>query len=55
MLIFFKRLIKNESGVTAIEYGLITALIVVTCIAALNQVDLALNLSGTMGTVASKL
>jgi Flp pilus assembly pilin Flp len=55
MVIFFRRLIKDASGVTAIEYGLIAALIVITCISALNQVQLALNLSGTMGTVASSL
>src|SRR6516165_4781722 len=29
MVIFFKRLLKDASGVTAIEYGLISALIVV--------------------------
>ena len=55
MVIFFRRLIKDASGVTAIEYGLIAALIVITCISALNQVQLALNLGGTMGTVASHL
>jgi len=55
MVILFRRLIKDASGVTAIEYGLIAALIVITCISALNQVQLALNLGGTMGTVASHL
>jgi len=55
MVILFRRLIKDASGVTAIEYGLIAALIVITCISALNQVQLSLNLSGTMGTVASRL
>ena len=52
---FFRRLIKDTSGVTAIEYGLISALIVITSIAALSQVSASLNLSGTLGLVASKL
>jgi len=51
----FSRLIKDTSGVTAIEYGLIAALIVITSIAALNQVSSSLNLNGTMGLVASRL
>ena len=55
MVIFFKRLIKDASGVTAIEYGLISALIVIACIAAINQTGLALNLTGTFGKVASSL
>jgi Flp pilus assembly pilin Flp len=55
MVMFFRRLIKDASGVTAIEYGLIAALIVITSIAALNQVSSSLNLSGTLGLVASKL
>ena len=55
MVIFFKRLIKDASGVTAIEYGLICALIVIACLAAITQTGLALNLTGTFGTVASHL
>jgi len=55
MVIFFKRLIKDASGVTAIEYGLISALIVIACIAAINSTGLALNLNGTFGKVASHL
>ena len=55
MVILFRRLIKDASGVPALEEGLSAALIVITCISALNQVQLALNLSGTMGTVASNL
>jgi pilus assembly protein Flp/PilA len=31
----FSRFVKDESGVTAIEYGLIAALISVVCIAAM--------------------
>ena len=55
MVIFFKRLIKDASGVTAIEYGLISALIVIASLAAINSTGLALNLTGTFGTVASHL
>ncbi len=35
MKILLTRLVKDESGVTAIEYGLIAALISVVCIAAM--------------------
>ena len=55
MVIFFKRLIKDTSGVTAIEYGLISALIVIACLAAINSTGLALNLTGTFGKAASSL
>ena len=55
MVIFFKRLIKDTSGVTAIEYGLISALIVIGCLAAINSTGLALNLTGTFGKAASSL
>ena len=55
MVMLFRRLMKDASGVTAIEYGLITALIVITSIAALNSVSSSLNLNGTLGLVASKL
>jgi Flp pilus assembly pilin Flp len=55
MVIFCKRLIKNASGVTAIEYGLISALIVVGSLFALNSVNVSLNLSNTFLTVADNL
>jgi pilus assembly protein Flp/PilA len=55
MVIVFKRLIKDVSGVTAIEYGLICALIVIGSLAAINSVGLSLNLNGTFGKVASHL
>jgi pilus assembly protein Flp/PilA len=55
MLIRFAALIKNEAGVTAIEYGLIAALIVVGSIVAVNSVGLSLNLSQTFATVAANL
>jgi pilus assembly protein Flp/PilA len=46
-------MIKNESGVTAIEYALIAALIAVAAIAAFQLVGT--NLSDTFNTVANKL
>ena len=55
MVIFLRRLIKDASGVTAIEYGLISALIVIGSFLAINSVNVSLNLSSTLGTVASHL
>ena len=55
MLILFRRLVRDASGVTAIEYGLISALIVVGSLLALNQVGLALHLSTTFSKVAAGL
>jgi pilus assembly protein Flp/PilA len=46
-------LVKNESGVTAIEYALIAALIAVAAIAAFTLVGT--NLSTTFSTIAGKL
>ncbi|HEY1982545.1 MAG TPA: Flp family type IVb pilin [Xanthobacteraceae bacterium] len=46
-------LVKNESGVTAIEYALIAALIAVAAIAAFTLVGT--NLSTTFSTIAAKL
>jgi pilus assembly protein Flp/PilA len=40
---FLKSFIADESGVTAIEYGLIAALISVACVAALTAVGGQLN------------
>jgi pilus assembly protein Flp/PilA len=48
-----KRLLRADSGATAIEYGLIAALIAVAAIAALSLVGT--NLSGIFNTVATKL
>jgi pilus assembly protein Flp/PilA len=47
------RLIKDESGVTAIEYALIASLIAVAAIAAFTLVGT--NLSNTFSTVANNL
>ena len=50
---FFKKLIKNEKGATAIEYGLIAALIAVAAITAMG--GLGNQLSNTFGTVSTKM
>jgi pilus assembly protein Flp/PilA len=47
------KLMRDESGVTAIEYGLIAALIAVVCVAIWGTVGT--NLQGTFSTVASNL
>jgi pilus assembly protein Flp/PilA len=47
------RFIKNESGATAIEYGLIAALIAVVIIGAVTVVGTSL--SATFTTVSSNL
>jgi pilus assembly protein Flp/PilA len=48
---FFSRFMKDESGATAIEYGLIAALISVAIITAVTT--LGTNLSGTFTKVAT--
>jgi len=50
---FITRFLKDQSGATAIEYGLIAALIAVVIIGALESVGT--NLTGTFTEVASKL
>jgi pilus assembly protein Flp/PilA len=50
---FFYRLLADRSGVTAIEYSLIAALIAVAAIAAYSVVGT--NLSTTFSTIASCL
>ena len=47
------RFVSNESGVTAIEYGLIAALIAVVIIGAVSVVGTSL--SGTFSTVSGSL
>ena len=47
------RLLKNEDGATAIEYGLIAALIAVAAVATMSTVGT--NLKGVFGSVASSL
>ncbi len=47
------RFLKDEDGVTAIEYGLIAALIAVVIIAAVSAVGISL--TGIFNTVSTKL
>lgn len=49
----FKKLFKNEKGATAIEYGLIAALIAVAAITAMTS--LGNTLSETFGEVDSQM
>jgi len=50
---FVSRFLKDESGATAIEYGLIAALIAVVLVTALGT--LGTNLSSTFNKVATKV
>jgi pilus assembly protein Flp/PilA len=50
---FFKKLIQDEAGVTAIEYGLIAALIAIAAIGAMTT--LGGSLSGTFNKIANSL
>ncbi len=49
----FLKLIKNDKGATAIEYGLIAALIAVAAIAAMGNIGN--NLGSTFNTVSNEL
>ena len=49
----FTRFLKDESGATAIEYGLIASLIAIAIIGAISLVGT--NLSGAFNKVASNL
>lgn len=53
MIRFLQHLASDEAGATAIEYGLIAALIAVAIIAGATAVGTSL--SGTFNTVAGKL
>jgi len=53
MLAALKNLLKNEDGATAIEYGLIAALIAVAAIAAFQLVGS--NLSSVFHSIATQL
>ena len=50
---FFNKLLRDEQGATAIEYGLIAALIAVAAITAMQS--LGNELSTTFNTVSSEL
>ena len=53
MRAFLAKLINNESGVTAVEYGLIAALVAVAAVTIVGTVGT--NLSTTFSKVAAKL
>ena len=53
MRAFFAKLIKGESGVTAVEYGLIAALIAVAAVTIMGTVGT--NLSGVFSKIAASL
>jgi pilus assembly protein Flp/PilA len=53
MKTLFNRFVKDESGATAIEYGLIAALIAVACITIMTT--LGTNLSAKFKVVSDKL
>jgi pilus assembly protein Flp/PilA len=53
MLRLLKSLFSDETGATAIEYGLIAALIALAAISAMTNVGR--NLSTTFNTIATKL
>jgi pilus assembly protein Flp/PilA len=53
MRVFFTKLVKDESGVTAIEYGLIAALIAIAAITMMTTVGT--NLTKTFSQVANSL
>jgi pilus assembly protein Flp/PilA len=53
MLSIISRLVKDENGVTAIEYGLIAALIGIAAISVMGTVGT--NLSNTFNTIANGL
>ncbi len=50
---FFVRLVRDESGVTAIEYGLIAGLVSVTIIVAVTAIGT--NLNALFGTISAAL
>ena len=50
---FFNKILRDEAGATAIEYGLIAVLIAVAAISAMTT--LGTNLSSTFSTVSGKL
>ncbi|WP_030538743.1 Flp family type IVb pilin [Sphingobium sp. DC-2] len=50
---FIRKMLKNEKGATAIEYGLIAALIAVAAIGAMTTIGTKLN--NTFNNVSNKL
>jgi pilus assembly protein Flp/PilA len=52
-MFFVRKLVRNEKGATAIEYGLIAALIAVAAIAAMKGVGTTLN--STFSNVSTQM
>ena len=52
-MLTLRRFLRDEAGATAIEYGLIAALVAVACIGVLST--LGTNLSATFSTISSNL
>ena len=52
-MLFFRKLLKSSKGATAIEYGLIAALIAVAAIAAMQGIGSKLN--STFNNVSAQL
>ena len=50
---FFRKILKNKKGATAIEYGLIAALIAVAAVTAMG--GLGNTLKGTFNNVSTKM
>jgi pilus assembly protein Flp/PilA len=50
---FIRKIVRNEKGATAIEYGLIAALIAVAAISAMKSVGTTLNT--TFGNVSTQM
>ncbi len=53
MIRFFNRLLKNVSGATAVEYGLIAALVSVAAVGALSS--MGVSLQGLFGKVTTEV
>jgi len=53
MLAMISRLMRDEDGATAVEYGLIAALIIIVCIVAITTLGTQLNV--TFSTIANAL
>ncbi len=53
MFAALSRLMRDKSGATAVEYGLIAALIIVICIAAIQVIGTQLNT--TFGSIGAAL
>ena len=53
MLCASRRLVSDDKGVTAVEYGVLGALIIVACITIIGTIGT--NLSATFATISSAL